>query len=142
MVKYIIALLLVSCSVNAELVSGKDGSNENVLNVDANGQITSTLPAFDFQEITSSATDADLGGTGALGEYLDHCQCQVITSGANGTCGIEDGSNTAYDDITVVPASTPIGTYPIVVEAAASTSEGWEVSTGSAATMQCYGYFD
>lgn len=94
------------------------------------------------EEVAASATDQSLGTNGSTGDYLHHCQCQVITSGATGTCGIEDGTNTAYDNITVVPASTPIGTYPIIVNSLATTAAGWEATTGAGATMQCYGKFD
>jgi len=97
---------------------------------------------WEFEEVASSATDQSLGANGSTGDYLSHCYCQVTTSGANGTCGIEDGTNTAFDNITVVPASSPLGSYEIRVEAQATTAAGWEVTTGSAATMQCYGRFD
>jgi hypothetical protein len=97
---------------------------------------------WEFEEVAASATDQSLGANGSTGDYLSHCYCQVTTSGANGTCGIEDGTNAAFDDITVVPASSPIGNYKIEVQAQATTAAGWEVTTGSAATMQCYGRFD
>jgi hypothetical protein len=97
---------------------------------------------WEFEEVAASATDQSLGANGSTGDYLSHCYCQVTTSGANGTCGIEDGTNAAFDNITVVPASAPIGNYKIEVQAQATTAAGWEVTTGSAATMQCYGRFD
>jgi len=97
---------------------------------------------YEFEEVSTSATDQSLGTNGSTGDYLSHCNCQVTTSGANGTCGIEDGTNTAFDNITSVPASTPIGNHLIKVGARATTAAGWEVTTGSAATMQCYGWFD
>jgi hypothetical protein len=97
---------------------------------------------WEFEKVASSATDQSLGTSGSTGDYLAFCTCQVTTSGANGTCGIEDGTNTAFDNITSVPASTPIGIYTIPVYSQATTAAGWEATTGSAATMQCYGRFD
>lgn len=97
---------------------------------------------WEKEEVAASATDQSLGTAGSTGDYLSFCNCQVTTSGVNGTCGIEDGSNTAFDDITVVPASTALGNHTIRVESQATTAAGWEVTTGSAATMQCYGRFD
>lgn len=72
---------------------------------------------WEFEEVSSSATDQSLGTAGSTGDYLAFCNCQVTTSGANGTCGIEDGSNTSFDNITAVPASSPLGSYEIRVEA-------------------------
>lgn len=97
---------------------------------------------WEREEVASSATDQSLGTAGSTGDYLDHCNCQVTTSGATGTCGIEDGTNTAFDDITAVPASSPVGLHTIWVQSQATTAAGWEVTTGAAATMQCYGRFD
>ena len=97
---------------------------------------------WDKEEVLASATDQSLGTAGSTGDYLNHCNCQVNTSGATGTCAIEDGSNTAFDDIISVPASTPIGLYRIEVGSQATTAFGWEVTTGAGATMQCYGRFD
>lgn len=97
---------------------------------------------WDKEEVAASATDQSLGTAGSTGDYLAFCNCQVNTSGATGTCAIEDGTNTAFDDIISVPASSPIGLYPIRVESQATTAAGWEATTGAGATMQCYGRFD
>lgn len=97
---------------------------------------------WDKEEVATSATDQSLGTAGSTGDYLAFCNCQVTTSGANGTCGIEDGTNTGFDDIIAVPASTPLGIHRIDVQSQATTAAGWEVTTGAAATMQCYGRFD
>lgn len=97
---------------------------------------------WDFEEVAASATDQSLGANGSTGDYLSHCVCQVTTSGATGICGIEDGTNTAFDNIIVVGASAPLGVYTINVQAQATTAAGWEATTGAAATMQCYGRFD
>lgn len=97
---------------------------------------------WESEEVAGSATDQSLGTNGSTGDYLAFCNCQVTTSGATGTCGIEDGTNTAFDDITVVPASSPVGLHTFRVERQATTAAGWEVTTGAAATMQCYGRFD
>jgi len=97
---------------------------------------------WEREEVAASATDQSLGTLGSTGDYLAFCNCQVTTSGANGVCTIEDGTNTAFDDIIVVPASSPIGMYHVPVQSQATTAAGWEATTGSAALMQCYGRFD
>ena len=97
---------------------------------------------WESEEVAAGQTDQSLGTAGSTGDYLAFCNCQVTTSGATGTCGIEDGTNTAFDDITVVPASSPVGLYTFRVERKATTAAGWEVTTGAGATMQCYGRFD
>lgn len=160
MIKSLIAALLLvvsAASVAATLISGKDGTRETIVSVNSSGQLTTTLDVaededeqwkrvaagpWEREEVAASATDQSLGTAGSTGDYLAFCNCQVTTSGANGTCGIEDGTNTAFDDITVVPASTALGNHTIRVESQATTAAGWEVTTGSAATMQCYGRFD
>jgi len=106
-------------------------------------QVFNTMAGpWDKEEVAASATDQSLGTAGSTGDYLAFCNCQVTTSGVNGVCTIEDGTNTAFDDIIVVPASSPIGLYTVRVESQATTAAGWEATTGSAATMQCYGRFD
>ena len=97
---------------------------------------------WEAEEVAASATDQSLGTSGSTGDYLNHCVCQVITSGATGTCGIEDGTNTAFDNITIVGASAPLGVYVVPVGVQATTAAGWEATTGAGATMQCYGRFD
>ena len=92
------------------------------------------IGSWTCEEVAASATDQTLGARGSTRDYLDHCVVQVVTSGATGTFGIEDGSNTAFDNIPGVPASTPIGAYEIRVESRATTVDGWEVTTGAAAT--------
>jgi hypothetical protein len=95
---------------------------------------------FEFEEIAASATDQKMGVTGGVGDYLDHCTIVVVTS-ATGTSGIEDGTNTAFDDISTTAANTPIGVYNVEIHAVATTSAGWEITTGAGATAHCYGIF-
>lgn len=97
---------------------------------------------WEREEVAAGQTDQSLGTNGSTGDYLAFCNCQVNTSGATGTCAIEDGTNTEFDDIISVPASTPVGLHTIRVESQATTAAGWEVTTGAGATMQCYGRFD
>jgi len=92
--------------------------------------------------LLNAADDQSLGTSGSTGDYLAFCNCQISTSGAQGFCGIEDGTNTAFDDITVVPTFSPIGMYNFRVESQATTAAGWEVTVGDNASMQCYGRFD
>ena len=139
---FLFLLLFISLPAFAgTIVSGKDGSTETVLSVNTSGQVSTTLPAFDPEEIAASATDQTMGATGATGDYLDHCTVTVVTS-ATGTFGIEDGSNTSFDNISITAANTPIGVYNIDIRAEATTVAGWEITTGAGATAVCYGFFN
>lgn len=91
---------------------------------------------FDYEAVSTSATDQAMG-TGAVGDFLHAVIVQVTTSGANGTCSIKDGSGSA---IPLVPASTPIGVYTIVLNIR-STGGAWKITTGSAATALGIGIF-
>ena len=159
MKKYIISILIALSVIavgNAEVVSyfGKGAADDlgyALVNKLAGESATfaETEQVFmimngpwDKEEVAASATDQSLGTAGSTGDYLNHCNCQVNTSGATGTCAIEDGTNTAFDDIISVPASSPIGLYRIEVGSQATTAAGWEATTGAGATMQCYGRFD
>lgn len=108
-----------------------------------NGRCNVTPGPFEVEEVAASATDQTMGATGALGDYLEGCMVTVVTA-ATATFGIEDGTNTAFDNITViVGAATLVGGAPIWVPVGsqATTSAGWEITTGAGATAYCRGYF-
>ena len=93
-----------------------------------------------YQAVAASQTDKALtsaNGSGAKGDFLDTLIVSVTTSGANGTCDIQDGGDTA---IPLVPASTPIGVYVIHLNVMSRTG-AWSVTTGSAATALAIGRF-
>lgn len=91
---------------------------------------------YPYETVAASQTAQVLGGTGAVGDYLHRMICEVTTSGANGTVVILDGATS----ITLVPASTPLGTYSFELNMA-SVSGAWKVTTGSAATAIGVGIF-
>ena len=82
---------------------------------------------YNYEAVAASQTDQVMGGTGALGDYLDSVICVVATAGANNVVSIKDGSGSA---ITILPASvTPgAGTYTIPIQAASSNG-AWKVTT-------------
>lgn len=92
---------------------------------------------FMYETVAASQTDQVCGVTGGVGDYLDEVVVQITTSGANGVVSIKDGSGSS---IPLVPASTPIGVYPIPIHSS-STGGAWKITTGSAATALCVGRF-
>ena len=105
--------------------------------------VVATPVPFEVEEIGASATDQTMGATGAIGDYLEGCMMTVVTA-ATATFGIEDGTNTAFDNITVVVgAATLVAGQPIwiPVGASATTAAGWEITTGAGATAYCRGDF-
>ena len=87
-------------------------------------------------------TDQALGTAGSTGDYLSHCIVNVVTA-ATASFGVEDGTNTAFDDITLLTgAAGNVGSYTFWIQAQATTAAGWEVTTGAGATAACFGRFD
>lgn len=102
-----------------------------------NGACVVEQGQFDYETVAVSQTDQVCGVTGAAGDFLHEVVVVVTTSGANGIASIKDGGGSA---ISIVPASAPIGVYPIPFNIV-STSGAWKVTTGSAATAICIGRF-
>ncbi len=92
-----------------------------------------------YETVAVSQTDQAMGTAGAAGDKIYSIVATVITSGANGTLVLTDGS-TAY---TLVPASTPLGVHTINFGIAGITSAtgAWKVTTGSACTAVVTGEF-
>lgn len=102
------------------------------MSTDVNG-----FRSIKYEAVGTSASAQVMGAAGSVGDVFLRLIVSVSTSGANGTCSITDGSDSA---IPIVPASTPIGVY-IVELGMRSTSGAWKVTTGSAATALAIGYF-
>lgn len=99
---------------------------------------------WEMEEIAASATDQSMGTNGSTGDYLAFCMVTVVTA-ATATFGIEDGTNAAFDNITVVVGgATLVAGAPIYVPvfAQATTAAGWEITTGAGATAYCGGRWD
>jgi hypothetical protein len=95
---------------------------------------------YEFEEIAASATDQSMGANGSTGDYLAFCVFTTTSTTATGL--IEDGTNTAFDNIPVLGTGSPIGIYYIPVFAQATTAAGWEITTTGTATAYCAGRFD
>lgn len=90
----------------------------------------------DYEPVGPSATAQVLGPVGGAGDVLERLVVHVTTSGATGTVAVLDGSNA----MAVVPASTPVGVYSVLI-GARSSSGAWKVTTGAGASTIAIGRF-
>ena len=90
---------------------------------------------FQYETVAASQTNQVLGGTGAVGDYVERLIVTVNTA-ATSTVSLIDNATT----VMTVPANTPIGVYSIEVNAA-SASGSWRVTTGAGATVLAVGIF-
>ena len=90
---------------------------------------------YQYETVAASQTAQVLGGTGAIGDYLDKVIVNVATA-ATSTVSIVDGSTS----ISLVSANTPIGTYSISL-GIASTNGAWKVTTGAGVSVIGVGIF-
>lgn len=145
---FVLGLLIAPVMAQNVVIHGRQANGdltplESVASTGGRSQLVVIEGAWDFEEVAASATDQTLGATGASGDYLSHCLVTTVTA-ATATFGIEDGSNTAFDNITVqVGAATLLaGSFnTVVVNARATTAAGWEITTGAGATAACFGDF-
>jgi hypothetical protein len=89
-----------------------------------------------YETVAAGQTDQVMGGTGAVGDYLDKVVITVATA-ASSTCSIKDGGGSA---IPLTAANTPIGVYTVYLEIA-STAGAWKITTGAGATAIGIGNF-
>jgi len=91
---------------------------------------------YQYETIAASQTAQVLGGTGAVGDYL---QRLIITCNNNTAASVTltDGSLTG---VLIVPATTPVGIYSIQI-GACSASGAWKITTGSGVTVMTVGIF-
>lgn len=97
-----------------------------------------TMYITDYKSIPFNS-DHTRFGSGVSGEYLDHLVVNVTTS-ASSSVAITDGASTVADDLVLVPASTPVGTYYIQV-GARSRVGGWRITTRAGASVLAVGAF-
>lgn len=103
--------------------------------VNSSGQLINQL--FSSYEIVgASATAQVLGAAGAVGDLLHLVMISVNTS-LTGTCSIDDGAGT---NIPLTAANTPIGVYPVLLDAISVTG-AWRVTTGAGVTAIAVGRF-
>ena len=91
--------------------------------------------ALPYEHVAASQTGQVLGATGATGDYL-HRLVVTVNTAATGTVVLTDGSFAH----TIVRANTPIGVYPIEMNAISQTT-GWKVTTGAGAEVLAMGNF-
>ena len=90
---------------------------------------------FPYEHVPNSTTGQVLGGAGAKGDYL-HRIIVTVNATATSTVNIIDGAFSHG----IVRANTPIGVYPIEINAKSATS-GWSVTTGAGAEVLAMGNF-
>lgn len=92
-----------------------------------------------YETVAASQTDQILGGTGAVGDYLERLIC-TVSAAATSTVEIQDGDGAA---IPLLAANTPIGVYPVEIRARCrnATLPGWKITTGAGVTAIGIGQF-
>jgi hypothetical protein len=88
-----------------------------------------------YETVAASQTAQVLGGTGAVGDYL---QRLVITVTATATSTVTLLDNTT--SIPVMVATTPVGVYSVEYNTA-SASGPWKVTTGAGVSVVAVGTF-
>lgn len=95
------------------------------------------MSEYGYKAVAASQTDAILGTAGTpKGDYLHRVIVSVATA-ATGTCSIKDGGGSS---IVLTAANTPIGVYPVEINAISSAGP-WKVTTGAGATVLAIGRF-
>ena len=92
-----------------------------------------------YKLVSPSGTDESLAGVGQVGKkgnLLKRVIVIVDTVGAGGAASIKDGSTS----ISLTPASAPIGTYTLEIDAPSQTG-AWTATTGANATIIAVGDF-
>lgn len=108
-----------------------------------NGGVGVVNGAATFQAVAASATATSLGTTGAIGDYLSHCDIYP-TSTSPGVVTIFDNTNTAANSVILFPGGASslsnLAPFPIPV-GATSAAGGWKVTTGANVSVVCVGKF-
>lgn len=91
-----------------------------------------------FENVPASSTDAALGATGAINDFLARVVVSVATS-ATSAASIKDG--TAGSAIPLVPANTPVGVYSIELGIESKATGGWFVTTAAGVSILAIGDF-
>lgn len=102
-------------------------------------EVVGVVPgAGSYQAVAASQAGAQLGATGAIGDYLGSLLVVVATA-TTAQVQIQDGSGTA---ITVFPNSPGggVGSYTVPINAR-SVNGGWKVITGAGVTVLASGDF-
>jgi len=90
---------------------------------------------YKYETVDASQTAQTLGGTGAVGDYIDQIVVTVNTA-ATSTVTLLDN----VTSIPLMPANTPIGVYTIPLKLC-SASGAWKITTGAGVTVVASGIF-
>lgn len=90
---------------------------------------------FPYETVAASQTAQVLGGTGAIGDYIDKLVITVATA-ASGTVALLDDTTS----ISITAANTPIGVYTVHLNMR-SVNGAWKVTTGAGASVIAVGRF-
>lgn len=108
-----------------------------------NGGIPVVNGASAYKAVAASQTATVLGATGAIGDYLSHCDIYP-TSTSPGVVTVFDNTNAATSSAILFPggASSLSNLVPFAIPVGAiSTGGGWKVTTGASVSVVCYGKF-
>lgn len=92
---------------------------------------------FQYEHVAASQTAQVLGGTGAIGDYLDKLICTVSTA-ATSSVAVLDGSTSH----TLLPNNVGGGLGVYVIPMGAISRNGpWKVTTGAGVEVLALGIF-
>jgi hypothetical protein len=92
---------------------------------------------YSYEHVAASQTAQVLGGTGAVGDYLQRLICTVSTA-ATSAVTILDGATSHV----VLPNAVGSGVGVYVIEIGAASSSGaWKVTTGAGVEVIAVGIF-
>lgn len=112
----------------------------HVATKDQQEKMIALMGGLGFEAVAANATNAVLGGAGAIGDTLSHLVI-VPASTSPGAVSIKDGSGAAITVFaggagsisSLVPFAVPLG--------AASQSGAWQVTTGANVSVVAFGRF-
>jgi hypothetical protein len=90
---------------------------------------------FPYETVAASQTAQVLGGTGAIGDYIDRLVITVTTAATSTVALLDDTTS-----IPIMTANAAIGTYSIKL-GMLSVSGAWKVTTGAGVTVIAVGRF-
>lgn len=94
------------------------------------------LASKTLKTVAAGQTDSLLGTIDQAGAKLKHL-IVVVATAATSAVSIKDGSGSA---ISVVPANTPVGVYPLELDAI-SEDGGWKITTAAGVSVVAVGHF-
>jgi len=90
---------------------------------------------YQYETVAAGQTAQTLGGTGAVGDYIDQLVVTVNTA-ATSTVTLLDNATS----IPLMPATVAVGVYVIPLKLC-SASGAWKITTGAGVTVVASGIF-